>query len=55
LASGNLLRLPFRLRPDSSVVEHFHGKEGVDSSILSRGSFFSEYSRFRSWLSSSVG
>ena len=25
-------------RPDSSVVEHFHGKEGVDSSILSRGS-----------------
>ena len=27
-----------RSRPDSSVVEHFHGKEGVDSSILSRGS-----------------
>ncbi len=25
-------------RPDSSVVEHFHGKEGVVSSILTRGS-----------------
>jgi len=25
-------------RPDSSVVEHFHGKEGVASSILARGS-----------------
>jgi hypothetical protein len=27
-----------RYRPDSSVVEHFHGKEGVVSSILTRGS-----------------
>ena len=27
-----------RVRPDSSVVEHFHGKEGVVSSILTRGS-----------------
>ena len=26
------------MRPDSSVVEHFHGKEGVASSILARGS-----------------
>ncbi|VXB09198.1 hypothetical protein CURTO8I2_150061 [Curtobacterium sp. 8I-2] len=25
-------------RPDSSVVEHLHGKEGVVSSILTRGS-----------------
>jgi len=31
----------FEVCPDSSVVEHFHGKEGVVSSILTRGSALS--------------
>ena len=36
--SGANGRSRSRQRPDSSVVEHFHGKEGVVSSILTRGS-----------------
>jgi hypothetical protein len=46
-------------RPGSSVVEHFHGKEGVASSILARGPirmFASVHAlAFDSWLGSSVG
>ena len=35
-----IVRLPSGKRPDSSVVEHFHGKEGVVSSILTWGTAF---------------
>jgi hypothetical protein len=50
-------------RPGSSVVEHFHGKEGVASSILARGPIIlgrsvglpSRRLDGCSWLGSSVG
>ena len=42
-------------RPDSSVVEHFHGKEGVVSSILTRGSQHPYLAPDAVWQGSSVG
>src|SRR6478752_7187474 len=42
-------------RPDSSVVEHFHGKEGVVSSILTRGSQHPFLRPDAVWQGSSVG
>lgn len=53
---ANLVLGTAKQRPDSSVVEHLHGKEKVVSSILTRGSFvLRESSHECSWLGSSVG
>jgi hypothetical protein len=53
---ANLLFYSEVKRPDSSVVEHLHGKEKVVSSILTRGSnVLVIHHTGCSWLGSSVG